>query len=230
MQNHSFFFNYNSGSVKVPGLKYSLLSLFLFLLVFLPAPCQTAEENPTKPIQDAVEEILTILRENDDQKWIFTREKISAIIQKRFDFLEQSRLVLGSYWDERSHEEKEHFIAQFSKLQEHVYLNRLKDYSGETVQFSKQLVKGDKALVFSEIIQQQGEIPMVYRMAKKEGKWLVYDVIIDGVSLVKNYRKQFASIIEKDSYAGLVREMDEKLNKIKVEENSSNSTQEPVEK
>jgi phospholipid transport system substrate-binding protein len=146
-----------------------------------------------------------------------------VIIHKRFDFQEQSRLVLANSWEERSSGEKEHFISLFSTLQEHAYLNRLKEYSGETVQFTKQITKEEKALVFSVIIKDQEEIPIVYRMRRKEGKWLVYDVIIDGVSLVKNYRKQFASILEKETYAGLIREMEEKIKKITAEDEKHNT-------
>jgi phospholipid transport system substrate-binding protein len=202
-------------------LKGLLLTATLFLLVFSYENSVASEENPMQPIQETVEKILDILRSNTESEWVVTRGKISAIIQNRFDFQEQSRLVLANAWAERSAEEKEHFISLFSTLQEHVYLNRLRDYSGETVQFTKQVTKKGKALVFSAIIKDQEEIPIVYRMKKKEGTWLVYDVIIDGVSLVKNYRKQFASILEKESYTDLISQMEEKVKKVTADEENT---------
>lgn len=212
-----------SSSMKFFAWKYSILFTVLISISFFSGVTPAAEDNPMPPLQETVEEILAILRSHSDSEWVTTREKISVIIHKRFDFEEQSRLVLANSWKERSSGEKEHFISLFSTLQEHAYLNRLKEYSGETVQFTKQITKEEKALVFSVIIKDQEEIPIVYRMRRKEAKWLVYDVIIDGVSLVKNYRKQFASILEKETYAGLIREMEEKIKKITAEDEKHNT-------
>lgn len=208
------------------NVSWSRLNLFtipvmLISLLLFPTPPETAcsmEEEPMPLIQKTVEDILVILRSKQDSEWGKTRQKISAIIQTRFDFQEQSRLVLTGSWEERSPEEKDRFISLFSALQEHVYLNRLKDYSGEEVRFTKQMTKEDKALVFSAIVKDPEEIPIIYRMRKHEEKWLVYDVIIDGVSLVKNYQKQFASILEKETFSGLIRDMEEKIAKITAEE------------
>lgn len=193
----------------------------LLLFSFFHQTALASEEEPLQPLEETVEKILFILRSNENSDWAKTRQKIYAIIQTRFDFQEQSRLVLASHWKERSTEEKEQFISLFSKHQEHVYLNRLKGYSGEKVQFTKQIIKKEKAAVFSAIIKNTEEIPIVYRVKKKQGKWLVYDMIIDGVSLVKNYRKQFSVIIEKEKFSGLIRKMEEKIAKITAEEESN---------
>lgn len=195
---------------------FFIFSIFLFLFLSQTAPALA--EDPLRPIEETVEEILTILRSDDEVEWAKTREKISQVIQKRFDFQEQSRLVLAAEWGKINKEQKEQFIFLFSKLQEHVYLNRLKDYSDEKVHFTKQIVKKDKAAVFSVIVKDAEEIPIVYRMKKKQDTWFVYDVIIDGVSLVKNYRKQFSSIIENEKFSGLIVKMEEKIEQIMPEE------------
>lgn len=189
----------------------------LFFLFFMEGAA-ASEKDPMQPLQKTVEEILLILNSKEETEWTKTREKISVIIRQRFDFQEQSRLVLAREWEKRSAPEKEQFIFLFSKLQEHVYLNRLKDYSGEQVHFNNHIIKDDKAVVFSIIIKDMAETPIVYRMKKKQQKWLVYDVIIDGVSLVKNYRKQFSVIIKNEQYSGLIRQMEEKIEKITVED------------
>ena len=218
MQAESFLLLRKSFCTTFFPLKWALLAPLLFIILSS-GIASGAGEDPLPPIEKTVEEILTILRSKKDNDWNATRQRISAIIQKRFDFQEQSRLVLGDHWQERSDAEKDHFISLFSTIQEHVYLNRLEDYSGETVQFTKKIVKEDKALVFSAIVKDQEEIPIVYRMSQKEDKWLVYDVIIDGVSLVKNYRQQFSSILEKETYTDLVHDMEEKIKKIESEKN-----------
>ncbi|MEN8257979.1 MAG: ABC transporter substrate-binding protein [Thermodesulfobacteriota bacterium] len=171
-----------------------------------------------EPIQETVEEILLILESDHDKEWPRKRQKISKIIQKRFDFQEQSRLVLASHWEKISSEEKRQFISLFSDLQEHSFLNRLKDYSDEKVTFTKQLTKGNKAVVFSAIINGTEQIPMVYRMRKNQDNWFVYDVIIDGVSIVKNYRQQFSAILAKEKFPGLIVKMEEKIERIMAEE------------
>ena len=183
------------------------------------------EKDPISPIEATVNEILTILQSEDKSEWPGTRRHISEIIRKRFDFHEQSRRVLASYWDAISNKEREQFISLFSKLQEHVYLNRLRDYSDEQVNFTKHIIKGNKAAVFSVILKDAEEIPISYRMVKKEGGWFVYDVIIDGVSLVKNYRKQFNMILEEKSFHDLIVIMEEKIAKIEINEKEKSSTE-----
>jgi phospholipid transport system substrate-binding protein len=203
--------------MKFLSLKFTIVfSLLLFF--FFQEAVLASVDGPIRPMKETVEEILFILKSDKETEWNKTRQQISKIIQKRFDFQEQSRLVLTNHWKKINTEEKEQFISLFSKLQEHVYLNRLKDYSDEKIHFTKQIVKEEKAAVFSVIINDTEEIPIVYRMKKKQDKWFVYDVIIDGVSLVKNYRKQFSAIIEKEKFSGLIEKMEEKIEKITVEE------------
>ncbi len=196
-----------------------LTMAFCFLLLFSFVLAEPAlAENPMGPIEKTVDEILVILQSDRVVEWPKKRERISEIIKKRFDFQEQSRLVLASHWEKINPEEKKQFISLFSDIQEYGYLNRLKDYSDEKVTFEKQLSKGDKAVVYSTIVTATDKIPIIYRMKKNQENWLVYDVIIDGVSLVKNYRQQFSGIIEKEKFPGLIIKMEEKIAQLKTEE------------
>ncbi len=192
---------------------FSLLLLFSFLQT---GPALA--EDPMEPIEKTVDEILVILQSDREVEWPKKRQRISKIIQKRFDFQEQSRLVLASHWEKITPEEKEQFISLFSDLQEYGFLNRLKNYSDEKVTFTKQLTKGNKAVVYSTIITATEEIPIIYRMKNNQDSWFVYDVIIDGVSIVKNYRQQFSVIMEKEKFPGLIAKMEEKIEQIKTEE------------
>lgn len=227
MQNHDTQTPKKSSTTKFFLPKFALVFSLLLFFFFHEAVLALAE-NPMQPIEETVEEILFILKSDKETEWIKTRQKISEIIQRRFDFQEQSRLVLAEHWEEINTEEKGQFISLFSTLQEHVYLNRLKDYSDEKVHFTKQIIKGDKAVVFSAIITNTEEIPMVYRMKKNQDTWFVYDVIIDGVSLVKNYRKQFYAIIEKEKFSGLIEKMEIKIEKITAEKERRGNGEEDV--
>lgn len=217
--------NYKTYKIKKSARVKPLFSIFtkifslLLFSFFLKADLVIAE-NPMGPIEETVEEILVILKTDNKIKWAEKRRGISEIIEKRFDFQEQSRLVLASHWQKINEEEKRQFISLFSKLQEYVFLNRLKDYSDEEVLFTNQKIKGNKAVVLSTVVKETEKIPIVYRMKKNQDNWYVYDVIIDGVSLVKNYRQQFSAIIEKEKFAGLIVKMEEQIERIVSAEES----------
>ncbi len=116
-------------------------------------------------------------------------------------------------WKTINAKEQEHFVFLFAKLLENTYYDRINSYSNEEVVFKEQQKKEDKAVVSSVVIRNNVETPVVYKLRSKNDKWLVYDVIIEGVSLVRNYRTQFDSIIEKEKYSGLVKRLEEKIEK-----------------
>ena len=128
---------------------------------------------------------------------------------------------MHTHWKEINSEEQNKFISLFSQLQKFVYLDKLKQYSDEKVEFTKQSIKNNKALVFSSIANSTENINIVYRMYKKQDQWFVYDVIIDGISLIKNYRKQFSAIIEEEKFSGLIAKLEEKIDTI-IEQEKGN--------
>jgi phospholipid transport system substrate-binding protein len=131
-----------------------------------------------------------------------------------------SKLTLGAEWKGMTDDEKKHFVEVFSQLIENSYINKIEAYSDEKIVFQNELIKDNKSLVSTIIKHHDLDVPIQYRLYKtEEGKWLVYDVVIEGVSLVQNYRSQFVSIIRKEKYAGLVQRIDEKLTKIVAQEN-----------
>ena len=177
-----------------------------------------SNNDPTQTIKETVEKILSILQSEKNTKWVEKRDEISKIIHTHFDFEEQARRVLTKNWKKACPAEREKFIALFSKLQEQVYLNRLKNYSSVEVDFTKCIIKLNKAKVFSIIKTSHNEISINYSLKERQGKWLVYDVVIEGVSLVQNYRKQFAQILKKEKYAGLFQIMEERIRQNKETE------------
>ncbi|MCK9293695.1 MAG: ABC transporter substrate-binding protein [Desulfobulbaceae bacterium] len=207
---------------KINKLHSLPLLLALFLAAFLvfindPPSCHAANQ-PIDQLHESVNRIIDILRRDiPGEQWVTKKEEIVSIVKSRFAADELAQRVLALNWRSRTDPEKEQFISLFSQVLETTYINRLKSYSDEEVTFNKQIVNNDKAIVYSEIIKNNQEIPIVYRVKEVKGQWLVYDIIIEGVSLVQNYRQQFDQIINHEGYDGLVRRMKEK-----IEENKKN--------
>lgn len=140
------------------------------------------------------------------------KEKIKEIAYEGFDWEKIARRSLGLYWKERSEEERKEFTSLLIKILENAYVNKLIDsYSGEKVFYDKEIIDGDSALVETRIIDKaEREVSVRYRLYKKGDRWVAYDVIIEGVSLVKNYRVQFYDIIRQSSYEELIKKLNEK--------------------
>lgn len=138
------------------------------------------------------------------------REQIMASIKVGFDFKEMSRRILGPTWNDITAAEQDHFTELMTKLLENVYVGKLESYSGQTIGYVGERVKGDRAQV-STVIENAGQqIPVHYIMTQKSEKWMVYDINIEGVSLVRNYMEQFKSILRTEKLAGLIKVLEEK--------------------
>ncbi|MGZ8440308.1 MAG: Tgt2/MlaC family protein [Candidatus Deferrimicrobiaceae bacterium] len=140
------------------------------------------------------------------------REERRGLLRKEiapvFDFAEMSKRSLGTRWRERTPEERDRFVVLFRVLLENSYLGKIEAYEGEVIRYGKETVDGPYAEVKTLVVTRKGqEIPVDYRLLMDGGKWRIYDVVIEGVSLVNNYRSQFNSILQKSSFA----EMMEKL-------------------
>jgi len=136
------------------------------------------------------------------------RKSVRKIAEDIFDFVETAKRSLGRHWLARSAAEREEFTGLFADLLERSYISKIELFNGERIQFVGDSADGDQAVVRTKIVTKQGtEIPVDYRMLKKGDRWLVYDVIIEGVSLIANYRTQFNKIIQTSSYQELVKKM-----------------------
>jgi phospholipid transport system substrate-binding protein len=141
------------------------------------------------------------------------REKlIRQAVDERFDWDEMARRSLAIHWAKRTVEERKEFVRLFADLVERTYMKKVEDYSGEKVLYEGETKEGDYASVRVKIVTKRGEdIPVEYRLKKEKEDWFVYDVSIEGVSLVNNYRTQFNSILSQSSYENLVKRLREKV-------------------
>jgi phospholipid transport system substrate-binding protein len=142
------------------------------------------------------------------------RQRIRAEIDSRFDWEAMGALAIGSHWDGRTPEEKREFLQLFASLLERSYLGRIEGYAGERVSYVGEdgAADGTAGVRVAITTTQQTEIPVEYRLrASPEGEWRVVDIRIEGVSLVQNYQAQFAAILKKDSFPGLLKQLRKKV-------------------
>lgn len=163
---------------------------------------------PTDQLRAAVDRVIKILEDPELKKPARAEERraqVRAVAHEIFNFKELARRTLARHWRERTPEEQEEFTELFADLLERAYLGKIDLYQGERVRYTDERVEGDFATVGSVILTKEGtEVPVEYRMLKNQGRWEVYDVVVEGISLVSNYRSQFARIIQRSGYAELV--------------------------
>ena len=136
---------------------------------------------------------------------------IRLAVDERFDWGEMAQRALARHWNQRTPEEKKEFTRLFGDLLEKTYLTKVEGYSGEKVQYEGESVDGNYAVVKIKIVTEKNvDIPIEYRLKKEAADWFVYDISIEGVSLVNNYRSQFNTIISQSSYGNLVKKLKEK--------------------
>jgi phospholipid transport system substrate-binding protein len=139
------------------------------------------------------------------------RIAVRKIANETFDFQDMARRALAKHWQPRTPAEREEFVKLFADLLERAYVSKIDTYGGEKIAYNGDTIDGDAALVKTKIVTKQGtDIPVDYRMLKRSERWLVYDVVIEGVSLINNYRTQFNKIIQTSSYQALVDRMKNK--------------------
>ena len=194
-------------------LKMSVV--LLICLSFLSfKPCAALAGEATDQIKQTVDAVMGVLNSKELKKpesKELRAKKLREIVNKRFDFEEMAKRSLALNWSKRTPEEKKEFVALFSDLLENTYINKVERYEHETVVYTDEKVEGQYAIVKTKIVKtQEAEIPVEYRIFKKAAKWEAYDIIVEGVSLVNNYRSQFSQIIRSSSYEELVKKLKNK--------------------
>jgi phospholipid transport system substrate-binding protein len=198
-------------------IKVQMVALMTILTMAASLTAFAAAATPKAAVEVQVQKVITTLAEPafKDQPREVKIEKIRSIINEIFDYTELSRRTLGRDWAKFNPAQQQEFIKLFSDLLEKTYADRLLAYSNEKVVFDKENMLNEvQAEVFSNVFTADGKkIPLDYRLILKEGQWRVYDVIIEGISLVRNYRDQFRDILAKDSPEEVLKMLREKAAK-----------------
>jgi len=185
------------------------------------AVAKTAVPDPTAQLKPFLEKIVDQL-ENRDYKTDTSCQKCDRIVEvakEHFDFYEMSKRVLGRSWRKLSQEQKDQFVTLFTKLLQYAYIGKVDDYVENTIEYKKQRIKGNRAEVQTVMIADNTTIAVSYIMILKGDKWMVYDIIAEGVSLVRNYMEQFRSILHDDKFSGLISQLQKKIQELEVKQN-----------
>lgn len=186
--------------------------VFLFLLALSPSGVFAGE--PTFQVKQTVDTVLDVLRNKELKKPDKTerrRAQIRKAVSGRFDFAEMAKRSLAQQWKKRTPEEQKEFVALFTDLLENTYIRKIEQYEDEKIVYLDEKIDDDYATVKTNIITKKNtEIPLVYRLLKEGDQWKAYDVVIEGVSLVNNYRNQFSDIILSGSYQELIKRLKNK--------------------
>jgi len=175
------------------------------------APASADAGAPTDQLRSSVDQMVKVLDDpalKADSRAQDRRAAIRKEAQVVFDFGETAKRALGRHWQGLSEKDRQEFTGLFTDLIERAYISKIERYSGERIAYAGESVEGGLATVRTRFVTKQGtEIPVDYRMQQRGDRWLVYDVMVEGVSLISNYRTQFDKIIQTSSYAELVRKM-----------------------
>ena len=189
------------------------------LIVSLLAQSAYAGE-PTEQMKKSIDSVIAILKNKSlkgPEKKAGRRAAIRKIVYGRFDFREMSKRALALHWRRRTPKERKEFVSLFAKLLEATYIEKIEKYSDEKVLYVDESVDDGYAEVRTKIITKTDtEIPIDYLLLKEGAKWMVYDVKIEGISLVENYRTQFEEIISSASYEDLVKKLKEKVHSTRI--------------
>lgn len=183
-------------------------------LLMAPAPSRAGE--PTDQVRSAIDRVLEILKKKDLQvkeKRAERRTLLREEISKAFDFDEMAKRSLGPAWRQRNPEERKEYVTLFRQVLENSYLGKVEAYQGEKIRYVKESVAEERfATVETLIVTGKGqEIPLNYRLVKETSKWRVYDVVIEEISLVNNYRSQFSAILQRSSFQDLLARLREMI-------------------
>ena len=173
-------------------------------LASLPVAWAGPPTDTVREYTDAVQKVLDdpALRKED------RRASVRKIASEAFDVNESARRALGLHWQKRSEAEREEFVQLFGELLERTYIAQIDLYGGERLRFTEEKLDGNLAIVRAKLVTKQGtEVPVEARMNRKGERWLIYDVAIENVSLISNYRSQFDRIIRQNSYPELVKRL-----------------------
>ncbi len=175
---------------------------------------------PAESLKATIDEVIRIL---EDQNWKKPEKKqdrrklLEQVIGQRFNYAEMAKRTLGGEWSKRTPGEQKEFVSDFQTLLANTYIGRIENYSGEKVQYLKEFHNDDFAEVRTKVDNGKSVIDIDYRLLRNgSGDWRVYDVVVEGTSLVQNYREQFKRILRKDSFEELAKQLRKKTDTIKA--------------
>ena len=196
------------------------LVIGLNLLILSMVPIQVQANTAVDTIKLRVNQLFDVLRDpafQGEAAEELKKKKIWSIFDQTFDYTEFSKRTLSRTWLKLKPDQRKEFTQLYKSLLDKVYMNRILAYSDQEIVFGKErALAQNRVEVKSKILAGSNRIPIHFRMILKNGKWRAYDVVIEGISLVKNYRSQFKRVIKKKSLEGMLEVLRKKVSKIKI--------------
>ncbi|MDX8402230.1 MAG: ABC transporter substrate-binding protein [Mariprofundaceae bacterium] len=182
-----------------------------------------SQQGPREVVEATVNGIIEVLESRKDPSILTEadRERIRKVVAGRFDYRAMARRSLGRPWKQLSEAERTHFTELFRELLEHSYGNRLNEYHGQTVTFQDPEFKGERARVRSTVSDGNKETPVEYRLHQTPTGWQVYDIRIEGASLVRTFHQDFQSILQNGGYPHLRKTLEDKIARLKAEDSGA---------
>jgi phospholipid transport system substrate-binding protein len=199
-----------SGISQTGGLIFMGIA---FCLAGALSPSIATAVTATEAVKSSVEQVVRLLEDKELKKAdraTERRERLQKIFNERFSYEEMSKRSLGAQWNNLNEAQRQQFVDLFRQLLGRTYTGTIEGYSGERFQYLSEVNEGDYAEVRTKLVSRKGEIPINYRLFSKAGQWQVYDIVVDGISMVSNYRAQFTKIIRASSYEDLVQKLQNK--------------------
>lgn len=190
-------------AIPRPALAYGIILLSGLLVASVHA---ARPVTPTEHVRAVMQEALEVLEDEGLEraaKW----DRVSEVLHRHFDFRSLAQAVLARHWHSASPAEQHAFARYFAEYLEAVYRDRIEAYSGQQIDYVDEQIRGDRAMVDIAIAGNEVWTPVTFRLRDRDGEWLAYDVVVDGVSLVANYRETFDAILAAEGLEGLTREV-----------------------
>ena len=187
-------------------------ALALVALLFTSIHVAIAETSPKAEIQRTIDSIISVVEASPgDDKKLARRCKLREIINPKFDFDEMSRRSLGANWNTITPAEQADFTTVFSELLARTYLSKIETVKTGMVKVESENIESSKAVVKTVVLSKGDTFPIDYKLMLENGQWRVYDVVIENIGLVANYRNEFSGIIRKDKFPGLMERLRKKV-------------------
>ena len=162
---------------------------------------------PTDQLRTYTDEVLKVLQ-NPALTLAQRREAVKHLAEDVFEVSETAQRALGQHWQQRTPAEREEFVKLFANLLEQTYISRIDEFGGEKLTYVSEQIDGDRAIVRAKITTKNGtDVPVESRLLMKGNRWLIYDILVENLSLVSNYRSQFDRVIRTTSYEELVKRL-----------------------
>ncbi|MFQ5355377.1 MAG: phospholipid-binding protein MlaC [Mariprofundaceae bacterium] len=197
----------------------TFIGILVTVCMLLPVNAE-ATSDPRAVVQSAVDGVIQVLgsRPDKDRLRLEDRQAIRAAINKQFDFREMGKRSLGRSWKKINSEQRDRFVDVFRELLERSYGNSLASYKGQTVEYGDVRIDGKRARVETLIKDESISIPVQYSLKLKSDHWRVYDIRIEGLSLVSTFRTDFKALYKQDGYDGLIQKLETKIQKLKKQD------------